>query len=138
MADLIDREVLKERFRLRINWLKKDVHDQYSLGLYHGCETDAALVDEVSTFDPESLRPTGEWISVEERLPQERGAVCVNMILLMDNGLVTVGWLNQITNRGYFLDTINDVVIIAPLSRFTHWMPLPEPPDCGANMKGEK
>lgn len=44
-------------------------------------------------------------------------------------------WLNQITNRGYYLDTINDVVIKAPLSRFTHWMPLPEPPNCGAKMK---
>lgn len=69
-----------------------------------------------------------EWISVKERLPQEAGAVCENAILLMDNGFVTVGWLNQVTNRGYYLDTVNDVVIKAPLSRFTHWMPLPEPP----------
>lgn len=88
------------------------------------------------SIDPESLRPKGEWISVEDRLPQEGGAVCENVILFMDNGLVTVGWLNQITNRGYYLDTINDVVIKAPLSRFTHWMPLPEPPNCGADMRG--
>lgn len=87
------------------------------------------------TIDPASLRPKGEWISVEDRLPQEGGAVCENVILFMDNGLVTVGWLNQITNRGYYLDTINDVVIKAPLSRFTHWMPLPEPPNCGADMR---
>ena len=69
-----------------------------------------------------------EWIPVDERLPQEGGAVCKNVILFMDGGLVTVGWLNQITNRGYYLDTINDVIIKAPLSRFTHWMPLPQPP----------
>lgn len=94
-------------------------------------------IEGAPTIDPESLRPTGEWVSVEERLPQEGGSVCENVILLMDNGLVTVGWLNQITNRGYYLDTINDVVIKAPLSRFTHWMPLPEPPNCGAKMKGE-
>ena len=69
-----------------------------------------------------------EWIPVDERLPQDGGAVCKDVILFMDSGLVTVGWLNQITNRGYYLDTINDVIIKAPLSRFTHWMPLPEPP----------
>lgn len=92
-------------------------------------------VDKIPTIDPASLRPKGEWISVEDRLPQEGGAVCENVILFMDNGLVTVGWLNQITNRGYYLDTINDVVIKAPLSRFTHWMPLPKPPNCGADMR---
>ena len=89
----------------------------------------------LSDIDPASLRAKGEWLSVEDRLPQEGGAVCENVILFMDNGLVTVGWLNQITNRGYYLDTINDVVIKAPLSRFTHWMPLPEPPNCGADMR---
>ena len=76
-----------------------------------------------------------EWISVDDRLPQEGGAVCKNVILFMDSGLITVGWLNQITNRGYYLDTINDVIIKAPLSRFTHWMPLPEPPEDA--LKGE-
>ncbi len=68
------------------------------------------------------------WIPVTERMPQKHGAICVNVILLMDDGRVTVGWLNQVTGRGYYLDTVNDVVIKAPLSRFTHWMPLPEPP----------
>lgn len=69
-----------------------------------------------------------KWISVKDRLPQEHGEACKNVNLLMDNGFVTVGWLNQVTNRGYYLDAINDVVIKAPLSRFTHWLPLPEPP----------
>ena len=72
-----------------------------------------------------------EWISVKDRLPQEYGEVCKNVNLLMDDGLVTVGWLNQVTNKGYYLDSVNDYVIREPLSRFTYWMPLPEPPEEG-------
>lgn len=96
-------------------------------------DTAIAFLESIPDAPNASLRPKGEWISVEERLPQEGGAVCENVILFMDNGLVTVGWLNQITNRGYYLDTINDVVIKAPLSRFAHWMPLPEPPNTEAD-----
>ena len=48
---LIDANALKDRFKLRINWLEKDVHDQYSLGLFHGAEYDAKLVDEIPTVD---------------------------------------------------------------------------------------
>ena len=76
-----------------------------------------------------------KWISVSERLPQEYGAVCKNVILLMDDGFVTVGWLNQVTGKGYYLDAVNDDVIREPLSRFTHWMALPEPPKEGGRGK---
>lgn len=76
-----------------------------------------------------------EWISASERLPQEYGAVCKNVILLMDDGFVTVGWLNQVTGKGYYLDAVNDDVIRGPLSRFTHWMSLPEPPEEGGRGK---
>ena len=68
------------------------------------------------------------WISVEERLPQETGEVCRVVNLMMDNGLVTSGWLNDITGLGYFLDSRSSFVRQAPISRFTHWMPLPETP----------
>lgn len=51
MAEYIEREALKERFRKRIKWLEKDVHDQYSLGLFHGCEYDADLINEPSAAD---------------------------------------------------------------------------------------
>ena len=45
--EFISKKALKERFKLRVNWLKKDTHDQYSLGLFHGAEYDAKLVDEI-------------------------------------------------------------------------------------------
>lgn len=83
------------------------------------------------TDDSNASNALDGWISVSERLPQEYGAVCKNVILLMDDGFVTVGWLNQVTRKGYYLDAVNDDVIREPISRFTHWMPLPEPPEEG-------
>lgn len=59
---LIDADKLKERFMLRAEWLRKDVHNDYSRGLYEGCETDMDLISEISTINPEDFRPKGEWI----------------------------------------------------------------------------
>lgn len=47
MNDFISKKALKERFKLRIDWLEKDVHDEYSKGLYHGAESDHKLIDEI-------------------------------------------------------------------------------------------
>lgn len=48
---LIDADALDERFNKRIKWLQLDVHDQYSLGLYHGAATDKNLIGEMPTVD---------------------------------------------------------------------------------------
>ena len=72
-----------------------------------------------------------EWISVKDRLPQEKGEICKNVILFMDDGLVTVGWLNEDRGSAYMLDTRNDFISKVPMLRCTHWMPLPQP------LKGE-
>ena len=69
-----------------------------------------------------------EWIPVSERLPREKGEICKNVILFMDDGLVTVGWLNEDIMSAFYLDTRNDFVSRVPMSRCTHWMPLPNPP----------
>ena len=62
MPEYIEREALKERFRKRIKWLEKDVHDQYSLGLFHGCEYDADLINEPPAADVAPVRH-GRWIT---------------------------------------------------------------------------
>ena len=85
----------------------------------------AALREQDSLAKKTSDKKTSEWISVEERLPQETGEVCRVVNLMMDNGLVTAGWLNDITGFGYFLDSRSSFIRQAPISRFTHWMPLP-------------
>lgn len=48
---LIDANALDERFNKRIKWLRLDMHDQYSLGLYHGAVTDKDLISEMPTVD---------------------------------------------------------------------------------------
>ena len=48
---LIDANALDERFDKRVEWLRLDVHDQYSLGLYHGAVTDKDLINEMPTVD---------------------------------------------------------------------------------------
>ena len=71
------------------------------------------------------------WIPVAKRLPVgggDSGAVCENVCLLMDDGTVSCGWMNGTTKRVYYLNARDDFVIKAPISRVTHWMPLPQPP----------
>ena len=46
---LIDANALAERYDKRIEWLRLDVHDKYSLGLYHGASTDKDLIAEIPT-----------------------------------------------------------------------------------------
>jgi hypothetical protein len=74
------------------------------------------------------------WIPVSERLPiggDDSGAICENVCLLMDDGTVSCGWMNGITKKVYYLNARDDVVIKAPITRVTHWMPLPQPPKEG-------
>lgn len=61
MDEYIDRKLLKKRFLKRLDWLKKDIHDEYSGALYDCCETDIDLIDEIPSVD---VAPVvhGEWI----------------------------------------------------------------------------
>lgn len=63
MKEYIEKAALKERFQKRLIWLKKDVHDEYSKGLYHGCETDMGLIDEILAADVVEVRH-GRWSPV--------------------------------------------------------------------------
>lgn len=74
-------------------------------------------VDHLPTIDPASLRPKGEWISIEDRLPEYGQYVIVYTGRMMEG---SVGAM-------YFWHEAYD--IWQPVS---HWMPLPEPP----NMRG--
>ena len=48
---LIDANALDEQFEKRIEWLLLEVHDKYSLGIYHGAATDKDLIGEMPTVD---------------------------------------------------------------------------------------
>lgn len=55
MAEYIDRKLLKKRFLKRLDWLKKDIHDEYSGALYDCCESDIDLIDEIPAVDVEKM-----------------------------------------------------------------------------------
>lgn len=61
MAEYIDHKLLKKRFLKRLDWLKKDIHDEYSGALYDCCESDIDLIDEIPSAD---VAPVvhGHWI----------------------------------------------------------------------------
>ena len=61
MTKYIELEALKNRFAKRLVWLKKDIHDEYSLGLYDGCEYDTKLIDEIPAADVSPVKH-GRWI----------------------------------------------------------------------------
>ena len=73
------------------------------------------------TIDPASLRPKGEWISIEDRLPAYGQHVIVYTGRMMMAEVSTTYFWNEAYDAWQ------------PVS---HWMPLPEPPNCGADMRG--
>ena len=63
-----------------------------------------------------TLTPSNEWVSVEERLPEEKQRVIVRC----ERVGTSVGWIlwgNWMTDIG------------PGAGKVTHWMPLPAPPD---------
>lgn len=63
-----------------------------------------------------TLTPPNEWVSVEERLPEEKQRVIVRC----ERVGTSVGWIlwgNWMTDIG------------PGAGKVTHWMPLPAPPD---------
>lgn len=71
----------------------------------------------------------GEWISVTERHPEETGMYIVTAFDGHAKRVTFVNW--QKRNRMWQLNGARSYW------RVTHWMPLPEPPNCNADMRGE-
>ena len=72
---LIDANALNERFDKRIKWLRLDMHDQYSLGLYHGAVTDKNLIGEMPTVDAAEV-VHGQWGTHSDRPDSLICSVC--------------------------------------------------------------
>lgn len=62
------------------------------------------------------------WIPVSERLPDDD----LEMVLLTDGEWVTFG---RQSGDGWYVEESAEALGPRELSRFTHWMPLPEPPE---------
>ena len=88
------------------------------------------IIDEQKTVDAaEVLR--NQWISVEERLPDEEGKYLVTL----DDGITTIDFLYFYKHYPYYRKGIRtDRPVWCDWDEYcyfsvTHWMPLPELPD---------
>jgi hypothetical protein len=112
------------------------IKNSFAKMCHNAAEAIEELIDKLNHADDQIDRlveaaEERRWIPVSERLPiggDDSGAICENVCLLMDDGTVSCGWMNGITKKVYYLNARDDVVIKAPITRVTHWMPLPQPP----------
>jgi len=84
----------------------------------------------LSKIPAADVRPV-RWIPVTESVPEE----LTDVICCTDDGYITFGWIvkdQRISTTGYMCADEGGFV-----RDITHWMPLPEPPNCGADMREE-
>lgn len=87
------------------------------------------LLKKIQNFQPwykkPTLTPPNEWVSVEERLPEDADG----MVLLTDGVAVQTGYRNQLVRMdgrsGVFVPKYRPS---GGAMEVTHWMPLPTPP----------
>ena len=121
MCEFIDSEVFEiiPRVGLVIHTLEGVHHaspGDYIIkgvnGEFYPCKPDIFA----KTYESATLTPPNEWVSVEERLPEEKQRVIVRC----ERVGTSVGWIlwgNWMTDIG------------PGAGKVTHWMPLPAPPD---------
>lgn len=95
MDEYVSRELLKKRFKKRLEWLKKDIHDEYSGALYDCCEVDTDLIDEIPAADVATVRH-GRWIMHDD----EFGLTCECSVCHIE----TMGDGNYCPNCGCRMD----------------------------------
>lgn len=127
MCEFIDPEVfeIKPKEGLIIHTLEGDHHaspGDYIIkgvnGEFYPCKPDIFA----KTYEPATLTPPNEWVSVEERLPPLRKNVLV-CAYWHEHWGVYMGWNS---GHGWMVSCgigqRSDVQV-------SHWMPLPAPPD---------
>lgn len=78
-----------------------------TVGLDDFEEFDDETVEDIASYLIDNGVTMQEWISVEEHLPQENepeGAICEQVQVLLDNGVVSTGWCNRRTKLWWHLN----------------------------------
>ena len=118
MARPVDAEALEKKIS---EWLGQPGNGDY----YSGYDNALCAVQDLIADTP-TLTPPNEWVSVEERLPEESDG----MVLFTNGRAVTSGYRNHMfrmsDEEGVYAPAIRKG---GGYMRVTHWMPLPAPPD---------
>lgn len=110
------------------------------IALYFNSRNNAELVKSILEWEDAhpneavpyktTITPPNEWVSVEERLPEESDG----MVLLTNGKIVISGYRNQLFGldgkQGVFAPSIKRG---GGYMQVTYWMHLPEPPGKGKN-----
>ena len=107
MARPVDAEALEKKIS---EWLGQPGNGDY----YSGYDAALCAVQDLIADTP-TITPPNEWVSVEDRLPEEKQRVIVRC----EHVGTSVGWIlwgNWMTDIG------------PGAGKVTHWMPLPKSP----------
>ena len=77
-----------------------------------------------------------EWISVYDQMPEQRGMPC---LVVAENRYGQRNIVKAFTNYEHPIDFMTNEKQFDNcwhMWKVTHWMPMPEPPNCGADMRG--
>lgn len=105
-----------------------DVSEEFALGVQYAME----LLDKAPTIE---ARPV--WISVYDEMPEVSGMPC---LVVAENRYGQEHIVKAFTNYESpieFLTNEKEYDNFWHMWKVTHWMPLPEPPNGGADMRGD-
>ena len=124
MAKYIKLEELM-KFPIRLNHYDKEHGNE---AFVYGIETVLEYAENLPAADV-----VQEWISAEEHLPQENepeGAICEQVQVLLDNGVVSTGWCNRRTKMWWHLNYGETDFTGCDYERtpVIAWQPLAQPP----------
>ena len=115
MAEYIEREAISEE--IRKFYYKNPPNFSYGEGFDRGLDRAQRAILDAPAAD---VAPVQKWISVKDRLPEEKVNCIVNYkhAYCDTDGYWAIGFCYYDGEKFKF----------NPLYKITHWMPLPEPP----------
>lgn len=138
MPRLIDADALQEQVKAihaAVDTVEANV--AYDTGFHSATSQIQGLIEYMPTVDPESRRPHGRWVPVEEKLPDKDHDWVLVACEFVPEGGYGVPHVAELRNGVWYADCY-DIPLEDAWVKVTHWMPLPDSPNCGAKMDLEE